>query len=137
MTTRELLTRAKTLIETKGWTQSSMARDSQGFTAGCQTEHAVCFCVLGSVYRAYYDLTGGERNAFQDAAQHSGPFRAIYRAQTALMEAINEGLPVGKGTTWPSIESWNDAKERTKADVVNLLTRTIQKEPTNHQPGAQ
>jgi len=44
----EILIAARTLLETKGWTQDAMARDISGIAVSCHDPRATCFCALGA-----------------------------------------------------------------------------------------
>lgn len=93
--------RMLTLLYYKGWTQASMARDSNKRSCSEMSDDAQCFCTLGLAYRATEDLgfPSYDREHFLD------PFR------TALAPEF-EGM----------VSQWNDAPGRTKDDVIVAIT---------------
>ena len=42
----------------QGWTTGEAARNSRGKRVDAYDKKAVCWCLVGSINRAYYDLTG-------------------------------------------------------------------------------
>ena len=42
----------------QGWTRGEAARNSRGKRVEAYDKKAVCWCLVGSINRAYYDLTG-------------------------------------------------------------------------------
>ena len=62
----------------QGWTKGTIARDSRGDALDCDDPNAVSWCLIGSINRAYYDLTGRRPN-------YTGPYREFW-------ERIEAGL---------------------------------------------
>ena len=83
-----------------GWTQRVGARDKNSNTVSTKSPDAVYFCLWGSIYRAENSHTG-------------------QRAYGAIVESI--------GGINPDPVEWNDAPDRTQADVLALFDRTIAK----------
>jgi len=79
-----------------GWTQMASARRYSGEITAVNSEHACCWCAVGAIVAANY----------QDDLAISEAFEAV-RAE------------IGGG----DITDWNDAPERTQADVVETLRR--------------
>lgn len=53
----ELLTRARAIIENpQNWTKGEMARDAGGRLVVSHSPDAVCFCAVGALRRAAYEL---------------------------------------------------------------------------------
>lgn len=77
-TTIEILKRARSLLEEKGWTQEVEARDSLGRKVNPTSDSAVCFCTIGAIRRAAFELTG---SAQIDA--YGAPPTAVIRQVTA------------------------------------------------------
>jgi hypothetical protein len=102
-TRTEILNRAADLLEEFGWCQWTPALDVDGFTVLPCDEEAVSFCMTGAVERAIFDLCDG-------------------------WDCRKQGFPLGwtgrrprKGARSPLNPAWNNAAERTKAEVVARL----------------
>lgn len=80
------------LTDESKWCKGSNARDSCGNSVSSDSPSAVCFCLRGSIYKAYDDEISWDR-CFQSLAGR-----------------------VGK-----CFENWNDAPERTFAEVKAVL----------------
>lgn len=95
----DVLEKAADLIEPEGaWTQGTDARDAAGHQVEPNDEAAVCWCIDGAYLRC-----GGK---WHDAGWK------------VLMGLVPEGLgPI----------SWNDAPERTQAEVVAALREAAAK----------
>jgi hypothetical protein len=100
-----VLVDARDLLLTREWLQGWWALDAGGYETDVSAPDACGFCLVGAAYAALGgipDQGDAERDALADAV-----FAEIHRS----------------GVQWPI--SWNDAPERKKADVIDLLTRTI------------
>jgi hypothetical protein len=102
MTTREVLIAARGLIA-KGWTQGSFARASDGVGTSFNDHDACSWCSLGA-------LMAATPVAFD---------RGI--AMSCLRDAIGRDAN-GRG----SIQLWNDAPERTQAEVLAAFDKAIE-----------
>jgi hypothetical protein len=100
-TSTRLLQTARTLIA-QGWTQIEYARDAQGRRVRYDTEEAVQFCLLGAARRAAEDIGGHLTGADLDAVAELLGF-----AETEYLIA------------------WNDAPDRTQADVLARLDAAL------------
>ena len=87
----DTLDRARALIE-KGWTQGVMARGKSGRAVSVRGNSAVCFCASGAI----------DRVATWDG----------YSVVAVALRAAIGGL---------NIPCWNDAPERTQAEVVQAF----------------
>lgn len=97
-----ILRGATELIE-RGWCQDHAACDEHGASADWEAKNAASFCTLGAVARATRSL---QFNVFKDG---------VYDRVVAALKAR---LPDGyRG----SVPAWNDAPERTKQEVLDLL----------------
>jgi hypothetical protein len=94
----EVLTRARALVE-RGWTQRASARNERGEIVAAASDDACSWCAMAAL-------------AF---AANGAPY---YPAHMALRAAIfgREGGPIPR---------WNDAPERTQAEVVAAFDRAI------------
>jgi hypothetical protein len=105
-----VLERAADLIEPEGkWTQGDSARDANGNRLRAGTEEgAVCWCVLGAISK----VVGHPASLLFGAAQ---------KALASVLPS--EILPIfdDDGDELPIEASWNDAPERTQAEVVAKL----------------
>lgn len=92
-----ILERAADLIEPEGrWTQGASARDADGNdldgTKGANPDSAVCFCAAEAIWRV-------SKVRFDECPAHQ-----------FMMKFVGGPIP-----------TWNDAPERTQADVVAKL----------------
>ena len=97
-TTAEKLIAARKLIE-QGWTQGTYARDANGEDVDATDDRAVCWCSYGAIVRAYDE-----------------DFEAAEAARDVLRAAV--------GTKYAA--SWNDAPERTQAEVLQAFDDAIE-----------
>lgn len=84
----ECKTVAELLEDPARWTKGSGARDGSGRPVVCNAKEAVTWCILGGAGKIHGDLTCEVRAALQDVT------KAFY------------------------ISDWNDAPERTHAEVL-------------------
>lgn len=98
-TPAEVLRAARALIEVpERWTKCAFARDAKGIVVSEDEESAVCFCVLGAIYRhPPSPLTDGAR------------------------WFLDESLP----ETFLGVGTFNDHPSTTHADVLALFDRAI------------
>lgn len=108
--TAVVLDRAAALCE-RGWTQGTAARYDDGSPAECYRDNdAVCWCAIGAISRASYET--------------EGEARVLYNAsELALIE-----WSVSAVSGYNSITAWNDAPERTQAEVVAALREAARRE---------
>ncbi len=99
MTTRDVLVKARSYIE-RGHTTRAFARNAAGDDVPPEHPGACCWCILGALLLAS-----------PDRRVHQG-------ARRALMEACGVRPP-------SSLDVWNDAPERTQADVLDAFNRAI------------
>lgn len=98
-----VLRKARELIARPGgWTQGASARDARGGVVSIAKDTATCFCTLGSLGAAAA-VTGF----------------LYWSARDAFRLANEEAMEVG-------IALWNDAPERTQADVVAAFDKAIE-----------
>lgn len=91
---------AELKADPKRWIKGYLALDQNRSSALADSEHAVCWCLEGFVFREMpFDIE--ERVAFREAAS-----RVLGDAKPDF-----------------GISSWNDAPERTVGDVINLLEK--------------
>jgi hypothetical protein len=104
----DVLTKARELIATKGWTQNAWARTADGRGLRVRDGHlaedelsgATCFCLRGAIAA----VTGN--------ADHS--------AQNYLLQAV--GMP----EEWHAyLADWNDDDDRTADDVLAIYDKAI------------
>ena len=114
--------RAVDLLLDLGWTQHAMARDGAGERVSVDSEHVGALCLVGSMRRAAFELTHDE-SALTDVCGHV-PEKG--RAYTAILGALHyftkRVLQEHRGQHPNVTETqWNDAKGRTKVEVVGAL----------------
>lgn len=99
MNTVDVLKRAKSLIEDKGWTQGALARNRAGAHV-CPTEHtAKSFCMLGACYAA--------------------------NPHPAYMANATDELLMALPKPYFEVEAFNDAPGRTKEEVLAVFDKAI------------
>ena len=81
----------------KGWCQDAFALDAEGKPVSSRSRKAIAWCALGALCRVYMS---NDNDRLEQA-----------------MKELRLQLP-GKHST---ISSWNDAPERTQAEVVTML----------------
>lgn len=92
----EVLAKAADLIEPEGaWTQGKFAREASGLAQDPKSPKAICWCARGAIIRS-----GGLESA---------PLRYL---RSVVPSCDRSGEPVAV---------WNDAPERTQAEVVKAL----------------
>ncbi len=99
-----VLVRARELLQ-RGWCKGGFAKKGNKRVHFLKPE-ADHFCVMGAIHRADSELT------------KTGA--AFYPAFMAILGAIG-------GQCCEAIPTWNDAKERTQADVLRLLDGILAK----------
>lgn len=107
-TTRRVLLRAAEILEPEGaWCQQYYAKDAHGNDCMGWDHQAVCWCGVGAIEKAHDELRG----------------------QADVMEAaiLAVGRVVGL-SSWAS--DWNDAPERTQAEVVQALKQAAASLPS-------
>lgn len=97
----------KLLSEPGSWIQYEDARDASGTPVPARNEDAKCFCLVGALERASYDLRGKVKAL------------DICDARAAVCIAVN--LPLKQ-----TLIEWNDTQNRTADDVLNALTTALQ-----------
>lgn len=95
----EILQRIRAKVS-KYWIKGSYARDVRGNSVASGADSACKWCLVGAV--------ASECSEESIATRH------------ALTHAINKII----GTGW-SIEAWNDAKGRTKEEVLDVIDKVI------------
>lgn len=105
VTTSEVLIAARAKVAA-GWTQGAPGRDAAGNPADVMTQ-AVCWCAIGACYAAASENYLGE-------------------AEQAIF-ALKAVVPLNL------ISIFNDATDRTQADVLEVFDRAIARENVAHQ----
>lgn len=115
----QLLRDARAKLAT-GWTQGNFARDHLGAPISAQSPDATCWCAWGAV-RASMD--------------HD---RALWAADDAAHDELYEALASVEGLDYAgAIVEYNDAAERTQADVLALFDRAIAAVEARLAPSAE
>lgn len=117
-TVADILTAAADLIEPEGaWTQGEYGRLPSGRAALNVRDDAVCRCLIGAIFTVLPPESGCLHEV------EKGP----------AVQTMNEFLGIGA-------YHWNDAPERTQAEVVAALRAAAEKArtaPSDTQPGTQ
>lgn len=92
---KSVLLSAADLLEQPGaWTQNMLSATKRGYAIGAMEDNAACWCAMGAIFREARGAGDLTRPAYD-----------------ALADVIGHG----------HIPSWNDAPERTQAEVVAAL----------------
>jgi len=110
----EILIAARALVDTPDkWTKGSYAKDGQGRQVPSYSEQAQCFCTLGAFFHA-------------SASFHEKPF--IQTPEHELMERQARralGNAINPKALFILFADWNDAPERTHAEVLAAYDKAI------------
>jgi hypothetical protein len=99
----QLLKEANEVLASEAnWTKRAFAKDKDGHTCSTYDNGAVQFCLIGAVTRRFMK-DGPHRN-----------YDAYHEAEDAIRKFTNKG-----------VTSWNDAPERTFAEVKQVLADAI------------
>ena len=112
MTLRDNLKAVRALIA-KGWTQDWYARDRDGESVAPHDSAATCYCLTGAVFAIQKGSsldTNGRRDERED----------LHAALRATLRDNNSSN---------SLTDFNDAKGRTRAEVLALIDRAIEAAP--------
>ncbi len=105
--------RAAAALVADGWTQERFSRDAWGDSVSPTCEDARCFCALGAIHRAVFDLTEGRT------------LPGMERVKRAAIAALFGVLPVryraGEDLPAVGVTRWNDEPGRKPADVLAAL----------------
>lgn len=98
---------AEILAEPKAWTKKALTRDAQGreLRAGCMNPDAASFCMLSALAKATVEIKGYDASL---------PLEGLARALQTI--GVSKSAPA----------SWQDAPERTHAEVLALLHRAAE-----------
>ena len=119
--TIQVLSQAKdTLSDASKWTQGAVARDKHGEEAHFNSPDAVCWCILGAIYKASWkiwddlDTRVNERNKAVDAVG------LVAQARGRLSGKWWEGAAAASG-----LNVWNDLGTITHDCVIETLSEAI------------
>lgn len=107
LTTSQILRNAKILVE-KGWCQTTMARDSMGNGVGLMSTLACKFCLGGAIRRASNDSS------------------SLYQPARSVVARVIQAVTNDKDRDNVNLSTWNDTKGRTQADVLEVLSLSIE-----------
>ena len=98
-----LLAVCERLADEARWTKGFAARDAAGDPTQCEKPDAACFCIVGAFWRESAKLND-------------------IRASNAFAVRLGFG-------DWETLAEWNDAPERTHAEVLARLDAAIEATP--------
>ena len=115
MTTLEILKAARELLsDEKRWTKGHYARDAQQRPTPPHAVDAVCWCPEGAMAKFSAASEDGTVNSIQ-----------VDEPLFFAFQAVNKAV-FGKGQTLTDrIHTWNDASERTHAEVLQRFDDAI------------
>lgn len=102
----KILEGAKWLLLEKGWTQGAYARNTKGIVCFVTDPGAACFCLVGAL----------------SVASRGSAYGQLERVNRALRRTLGQ---MNTGSTFAS--DYNDARGRTREDVVALIDKTIER----------
>jgi hypothetical protein len=109
-----ILDRAADLIEPEGmWTRQSYARDAKGREISPESPEATCFCMMGAISRV--------------ASNHADLHAALALVGEGLPPSPKYNAHIGGADYVAAIARFNDAPERTQAEVVAKLREAAAK----------
>ena len=118
--TLKVLTKARNLIDKKGWTQHAYARDRSGCSTDAADPKAVCFCMTGAIELAARQTTRADK---------TDPFVRNLRARErginargVVYEVLQKVRPNVSG-----IATWNDVHATSKEEVLSVFDKAIAK----------
>ena len=85
----------------KRWTQNRYARNKEGIATPIKDENAVCWCIIGGVYKLY-----------------DGPDQLRVEMKIRDVIAKKENSP---NPNWISVTEWQDHPNRTLQEVLEVL----------------
>ena len=105
----KILERATEILEPRGaWTQGSFALSREKTSVPSDSPRAVCFCALGAIQRARFDL-GFHADYAAEVTYDTNP------AIEALCQVIDDR----------DIDEWNDISSRRKGEVIAKMHEAI------------
>lgn len=110
MKTSEILTQARSLIETKGHVKGVYARDVDGRQVLGHNPTAVCFCAIGAI-----------------KAITVPNLKTIPEEEHFAFSLLRQNVPEDFPPKHDVIPAYNDAPYTTKADVLAWFDRAIEK----------
>lgn len=119
MTTFEILKAARELLsDEKRWTKGRYARDAQGNPTPTHAVDAVCWCPEGALVK----FSAAEKDASINSIIVDEALLGAFRAVAATSAEYDE-IPgvIFQSQLWP----WNDAPERTHAEVLQRFDDAI------------
>lgn len=116
----------------EAWTQGQSARTSEGLGTTAFNKEAVCYCFTGAVRRATGYILGAETEAefFGKETDWLG-WNIFLNTAHRVWELAVEVDPLVKAyrgdlsTDFRAVIGWNDAEDRTHADVLALADKIV------------
>jgi hypothetical protein len=105
----KILWRASRLLEEKGWTQRSMARDAKGAACSLNSEEIACYCLSGALVKSWRELDCGKEDFYFQLFES--------RFYAVLSKSYNHGYMLAQ---------WNDNIATSRESVVDLIHAVIQ-----------
>ena len=109
MKPKQILKQAAELLARTGWIKGANARSVSGLRVNANSRMATCFCLFGAVQR----VTGGNLVETEEALHLVGLYLG-FTDKDMLQKIVH----------------WNDAKERTEAEVFAALEATVNELPS-------
>lgn len=110
MTISEVLHDAADILESIGWCQGGIARNAKGDEIEISSSAVVEFCAMGAIHRAaWIECSGIEDKALSAFCDKLVEWHKV-KPDPRLIDNVEN-----------TIGKWNDAKNRTKKQVVDML----------------
>jgi hypothetical protein len=110
-TAAAMLTEARGLLD-RGWSKGAQARDARGHVVNAWSDDAAAWSLIGALLASWHRH---DNRLDADFVAHSVEARALAEATDVLSRAT--------GTL--AIDPWNDAPERSRADVIAAVDRAL------------
>lgn len=106
----EVLEKAATLLETKGWTQRNFAVDKDGEPVAVNSEKACAYCIVGAIRKAIAERLPSEYSKARDL------YLDLFPKATESIWDVTGTHPI----------LWQDQDGRTAEEVISKLRQVAQ-----------
>ena len=113
---QEILARAANIIQDRGWTRGSFARDGRGGTIHPFAPEACRFCALGAMRFAAYEALGYGRATATASNKHG--MEDLAKQAASLLGGHLQRERTDDSPHWDDIAHWNDYEAPDGAYVV-------------------
>ena len=119
---KAILERARDLIEQKGWTQNTLAKDKMGYMIDPDSPDAACFCLLGAMIASEAQLWS--EKVYKDQKELNWAVNNAFFHLDRTM-STHEKIPCDIIPRRVALSNWQDQEKRTKQEVLSLFHEAI------------